>query len=172
MSLFCVAHKYIILGLTSWYWITNEGAYPWVTRIHSLSSCQLPKALYLGESIWVFPPSTLACQLALSLIRSCLGSPIIEISWVSFPSHTKHNTILLQTIWYSGFYNLFVSCPPPCCSQILRYRGYIVDTSIRIRHPQLVCIHLIVGFCNCLCLLQQRKGFDEGEIYISLWVED
>lgn len=44
-----------------------------------------------------FPPSVLVCQLV--LFRSCLGSRIVEISWVhSFPVHSNEKAQFQRTL--------------------------------------------------------------------------
>lgn len=73
----------MFLGLNTRYWMTNQVAHPWIMLINSPSLLLLISCISSsrGGTPWDFP-IYVGCQLLLGLFRSCLGSHVVEISWV------------------------------------------------------------------------------------------
>lgn len=76
---FSVACMYRCLGLTTLNWIACPGTVPGENRF--VLSHWSPVGLHLGKGLCKNSPTTLPCQLELSLCRSCLGNHTVEISW-------------------------------------------------------------------------------------------
>lgn len=82
---------YTHIWLTSWDWLTCQWSCPWRKTVPPFfNNHYLPVALHQGAGLWALPHSTLACQLVLSVFKSCLGNPIVEISWVRLPYLKGH----------------------------------------------------------------------------------
>lgn len=80
------AHMCRCIYLTTWGWITYQGACSSLEKIDSpsVSSHWLPITSHLLGFVKIFP-NEFAYQLMLSLCRFCLGNCIVEISGGQFP---------------------------------------------------------------------------------------
>lgn len=106
-----------------------------------------------------FSPSTLAGQLVLSLLGSCLFDSIFEFSWVHSPCSIQQRVVShgrspgLPTLTVFGFRVIL--------DVLVGVGQHIVSCSLGFGTD--------VDFCNGLRFLQKEASLARGESYPHLW---
>lgn len=164
-----VVCRCIVSGMTTWYQRTNHGTHPRGRLTHSLRNHQLLQFFIFAWSSMRFFLSGMACQLALSLLTSCLGSSTAEISWVSlFLCHFQKTHLLKDSqssvcshpfkftrSWVQG---LCCGCRGWISVPQGGAPGWVLQYQRELWPPALVLAYwLVVAYCNGLCVLQKKS---------------
>lgn len=104
--------------------------------------------------------SSLACQLVLSWLRSCLSSHVSETAWGHLLCHTqktqsdsRHPSPLDLTIF-----------PPTLleCSLSLGWRRCVVDVSLGLGSLESMVFSLLTTWFSVMLSIKERNSFDQG----------
>lgn len=144
---------YTCLSMTTWDWITYQGACCWRRLILSRQPLIACSSFRVG-ALWDFSLFTLACQLVLSLWRSIFGGILLRFHECSFPGVARRNFLTADV--NSMFIRKFWPCQQIFLSEysrngILAFSTYMCKGSQSLHTIQFNRQIYLLGYFFQLC---------------------